>query len=418
MFGLSMFIYLLNTIFDVISIFREYPFELFSQISDFLGNLPILIFLVIRVILDARLIKLQSLNIFFFGSIIASTGFVIVAIMATRLAVSQGYLVSDFLIYLPFLIETILIMFLLLTLYIIYMEITFRYYILALLTGFAFLFLGDAYQLFYGIFGDIQFRGITRTFNLLGFSYLFAILIWVRGKKLVVSSITQIEEERKRYKALYLELDDKVRDLLILTQLLRHDLGNDIIVISNALELYKEKKSTDLLEIASKRLNNMEDRITKLRSSSEIYTSLRTEKIPVTFINEVAELFDNVTVKIKDKNLYIWANQLINFILFNIIENAFKHGGDGVNVTVNAEKTDHSILIEVIDDGIGIDDSIKSKILEYSLTITEKEWEPQGVGLSLAKNTIESFGGSFSIKDNTPKGSIVVMEFPLILPKE
>lgn len=418
MFGLSMLIYLLNTIFDLVSLFSSYPVEWFSDLSDFLGNLPILIFLVIRVILDARLIKLQSLNIFLFGSIVASTGFITVAIIAVRLALSQGVPMSEFLLFLPFFIEVILIMFLLITLYVIYMEITFRYYILALLTGFAFLFFGDTFQLFYGLFGDIKYRGITRIFNLLGFSYMLAILIWVRGKNLVVSSITAIEEERKRYKSLYLELDDKVRDLIILTQLLRHDLGNDIIVVSNALELYEEKKSSDLLEIASKRLKNMENRITKLRSSSEIYTSLRTEKVPITFINEVAQLFEKVTVKIKDKKLHIWANQLINFILFNIIENAFKHGGEDVEVIIDAEKTADSIIIQIIDNGKGMSDAEKKMILDYSLMVTEKEWKPEGVGLNLAKTAIESFGGTFSIEDNEPKGTIVTMKFPLILSEE
>ena len=111
-----------------------------------------------------------------------------------------------------------------------------------------------------------------------------------------------------------------------MTQLLRHDLGNDIIVISNALELYQDKKSNELIKMASTRLKNMESRITKLRSSSEIFSSLKIEKIPISFINEVADLFDNVSVRIKDKKIYIWGNQLINFILFNVIENAFKHG--------------------------------------------------------------------------------------------
>ena len=418
MFGLSMLIYLLNTIFDIVSIFGDYPVEWFSQLSDFIGNLPILIFVIVRVILDARLVKRQSLSIFLFGSVIASTGFIIVAIIAARLAISQGVPMSEFFIYLPFLVETVLIMFSLLTLYIIYMEITFRYYILALLTGFAFLFVGDAYQLFYGLFGDIKYRGITRIFNLLGFSYIFAILIWVRGKKLVISSITAIEEERKRYKTLYLELDDKVKDLLILTQLLRHDLGNDIIVISNALELYQDKKSDELIEMASTRLKNMENRISKLRSSSEIFSSLKIEKIPISFINEVADLFDNVSVKIKDKKIYIWGNNLLNFILFNVIENAFKHGGEGINVIINAEKTDDSIVIEVSDNGKGMSDVEKGRILDYSLTITEKEWEPRGVGLSLAKTAIEGFGGSLQIEDNEPSGTIISMKFPLIISKE
>ncbi len=123
-------------------------------------------------------------------------------------------------------------------------------------------------------------------------------------------------------------------------------------------------------------------------------------------------------MKIKDKKIYIWGNNLLNFILFNVIENAFKHGGEGINVIINAEKTDDSIVIEVSDNGKGMSDVEKGRILDYSLTITEKEWEPRGVGLSLAKTAIEGFGGSLQIEDNEPSGTIISMKFPLIISKE
>jgi len=129
-------------------------------------------------------------------------------------------------------------------------------------------------------------------------------------------------------------------------------------------------------------------------------------------------LFDKVTVKIKNKKLYIWANQLINFILFNLIENAFKHGGEDINVIIIAEKTDDSITVEVIDNGVGMSELEKNKILDYNLTITENEWEPKGVGLGLAKTAIEGFGGTLYIKDNEPTGTIILMKFPLIISKE
>ncbi|MFW9852098.1 MAG: sensor histidine kinase [Candidatus Thorarchaeota archaeon] len=418
LFGLSMFIYLLNTIFEIVEIYGTYPWEFFDNLSDFIGNLPILFLLVYRTFKDVQFLKRESRNIFLFGAIVASSGFLIVGLIASRLAIFVGIPMSDFYLYLPFLIEVIVIMILLMTLYIMYVELSFRYYILALLTGYIFSFIGDTYQLFYGLFGDVNYRGIARIFDLLAFSYFLVTLIWVRTKKIVVSSITEIEEERRKYKALYLELDDKVRDLLILTQFLRHDLGNDIVVVSNALELYKEKTNEDLFSMATDRLYRMSDRIQKLRSTSEIYESLKIQKLPITFVNDVARLFKKVDVKIKNKNQFIHGNQLLGFILFNLIDNSFKHGGENVVVKVEVDETDDTVIIKVLDNGIGMTDQQKQAITNYIPTIKETEGLPKGVGLSLAKNTVEGIGGEFKIEDNIPQGTIIIMEFKKYIEEE
>ncbi|MHA2255980.1 MAG: hypothetical protein ACXAAM_07905, partial [Candidatus Heimdallarchaeaceae archaeon] len=191
------------TILDLVAIKSSYPSEIYDNLYDFIGNLPILIFLVVRVVKDVRLLKKESRNIFAFGAIVASSGFILIGIIATRLALFAGVAMEDFALYMPFLVEIIAIMVLLLTLYIIYMELSFRYYILALLTGYFFSFVGDTYQLFYGLFGDIGYRAISRIFNLLSFSYFLAILIWVRGQNIIISSLVEIEAERERYKNLY-----------------------------------------------------------------------------------------------------------------------------------------------------------------------------------------------------------------------
>lgn len=412
LFGASMLLYLLNNIFDIISIYRSYPSDIYDNLYAFIANMPILIFLLYRVIRDIRLLKPESRVILSFGAIAASSGFIIVGIVSARLGFERGVSLEDFLLYLPFLIQIIAIMVLSITLYIMYMELSFRNYILALLTGFIFSFIGETYGLFYGLYGTTNYRGIERIFTLLAFSYFFVILWWVRRRKITVTSISEIEEERKKYKALYLELDDKVRDLLILTQLLRHDLGNDIVVIANALDLYEERKTENLFSIARNRLLGMEERIKKLRSSSEIYESLKIQKIPISFVNDVTKLFENVTTKISNKSISIKGNQLVNFILFNLIQNSFKHGGDEIEVSVTVDEVDNFAILKVIDNGIGIPDEEKKQILRQVVTLEESEELPKGVGLSIAKTTIESLGGSFSIEDNEPQGTIIVMEIP------
>ena len=346
--GISMVFYLANAFFDVIKIYHYYPSNLFDDLYAFIANMPVFFFLIYRFITDFKLIKRESRFVVAFGAIAASSGFIIVGIIAARLSLERGVPTEDFFLYLPYMIQIIVIMVFSITLYIMYMELSFRNYILALLTVYIFYFIGETYGLFYGLYENITYRNIERIFTLLAFSYIFVIMIWVRGEKIIPLSFSEIEEERRKYKALYLELDDKVRDLLVLTQLLRHDLGNDIAVIANALDLYEERKTEELYTIAKNRFLRMEERVKRLRSSSEIYESLKVQPIPITFVDDVTKLFENVITRISNKNMKIKGNQLVNFILFNLIQNAFKHGGEDVQVTVSVVEEDEFAILRVM----------------------------------------------------------------------
>lgn len=48
----SMFFYLIDGIFDIISIYSSYPVDIYNALSDLAGNLPILILLIYRIIVD------------------------------------------------------------------------------------------------------------------------------------------------------------------------------------------------------------------------------------------------------------------------------------------------------------------------------------------------------------------------------
>ncbi|MHA1551296.1 MAG: sensor histidine kinase [Candidatus Heimdallarchaeaceae archaeon] len=410
---ISLFFYLVDSIFDIISLFADYPIEIYDVISDLVGNIPILILLIYRIVMDFRYIKKESRLVLSVGSLVSSSGFILLGIIAVRVAFSTEIPESDIFLYLPFLIVNILIMVLLVTLYILYVEINFRYYILALLSGYFFVFVGDVYELLYGLYGGTYYRIVARSATLFAFTFLMVVLIWVKGRNLSISSLSQIESERKRYMELYLDLDDKLRDLLVLTQFLRHDFGNDIVVISNALEIYKEKPSTDLMMMAEKRLKIMEERISKLRTREEIYSSFKTQAIPITFIEDITKLFKNISVRIRNRRISIRGNQLLNSVIFNIIDNSFKHGGENVDVQIDVDTKDMCVIIKIKDNGVGMTDQQKSTIKNRVATLDENLEIPDSVGLTLAKTTINGLGGELIIEDNKPRGTIITLELPI-----
>ncbi len=414
----SMFFYLVDGIFDIISIYSNYPIDIYDALSDLAGNLPILALLIYRIIVDFKHIKKENRTTLLFGSIVSSSGFILLGVVVLRVALSTSDIpLSDILLYLPFLIVNILIMSLLVTLYILYVEVNFRYYILVLLSGYFFLFVGDVFEFMYALYKGLSNRIISRTMTLFAFSLLFVVLIWINSSNISISTLSQIEAERTKYKKLYLDLDDKLKDLLVLTQFLRHDFGNDIVVISNALEIYKEKPSIDLMMMAEKRLKLMEERISNLRTREEIYSSLKTVAISITFIEDIAKLFKNVSVRIKNRKILVRGNQLLNSVLFNIIDNSFKHGGENVVVKIDVDTRDSFVIIKIIDNGIGMTDQQKTIIRNRVATLDENLEIPDSVGLMLAKTTINGLSGELFIEDNKPQGTIIIIELPLFKEK-
>jgi signal transduction histidine kinase len=410
----SMFFYLIDGIFDIISIYSSYPVDIYNALSDLAGNLPILILLIYRIIVDFKHIKKENRTTLLFGSIVSSSGFILLGVIVLRVALSTPeILLNDILLYLPFLIVNILIMVLLVTLYILYVEANFRYYILALLSGYFFLFVGDVFEFMYALYKGLGNRITSRAMTLFAFTLLFVVLVWIRSSNVSISTLSQIESERTKYKKLYLDLDDKLKDLLVLTQFLRHDFGNDIVVISNALEIYKEKPSVDLMMMAQKRLKLMEERISNLRSKEEIYSSLKTVAIPITFIEDIAKLFKNVSVRLRNRKIIVRGNQLLNSVLFNIIDNSFKHGGENVSVQIDVKTKDKHAIIKIIDNGVGMTDQQKTIIRNRVATLDENLEIPDSVGLMLAKTTINGLSGELFIEDNKPQGTIIIIELPL-----
>ena len=139
--------------------------------------------------------------------------------------------------------------------------------------------------------------------------------------------------------------------------------------------------------------------------------------------------------------------------LIHLIRNAIDHGIENKNERLKSNKNPigniflrayqdgNSVVIEVEDDGKGIDiDSIKRKAIENKVIdkseadgLTEKEaidllFSPgfstadtvsdisgRGVGLDVVKTKIESLGGTVGVETITKKGSIFVIRLPLTL---
>jgi sensor histidine kinase YesM len=118
--------------------------------------------------------------------------------------------------------------------------------------------------------------------------------------------------------------------------------------------------------------------------------------------------------------------QITKFVLQPIVENCFIHGFRDLTthgiITVSGYKENHDIIIQVEDNGVGMDDHEISKINEemsmiHSSLDHENSSSRNRIGIFNVNNRIKmSFGQEYgvSIEKNNPTGLIVKVRVPLI----
>lgn len=108
---------------------------------------------------------------------------------------------------------------------------------------------------------------------------------------------------------------------------------------------------------------------------------------------------------------------LLRQALMNILHNAIRYSPVGSKVEIRCYSRDSRQLIEVIDEGPGISPEYHQKIFERFFRIDQGRSRPEGgagLGLAIAKHSIEYQGGAIEIESNQGCGSV----FRILLPAE
>ena len=101
----------------------------------------------------------------------------------------------------------------------------------------------------------------------------------------------------------------------------------------------------------------------------------------------------------------------IRQVLINLVENAFKYGKNDGNIVASIYQTDgEHVLIEISDDGIGIEEEHLSRIFErFYRTDAARSRDKGGTGLGLAicKHIVEAHGQSIHARSKPDVGTSI-----------
>jgi len=100
-------------------------------------------------------------------------------------------------------------------------------------------------------------------------------------------------------------------------------------------------------------------------------------------------------------------------ILINLVDNAFKHGGDQAAVTVAARPVAGGVELSVADTGPGVPPQHRDRIFE-PFVVLERPIPRRGVGLGLAlvRRLVGLHGGTVRIDDDAGRGARFVIHLP------
>ncbi|GAA1535213.1 HAMP domain-containing sensor histidine kinase [Actinomadura kijaniata] len=100
-------------------------------------------------------------------------------------------------------------------------------------------------------------------------------------------------------------------------------------------------------------------------------------------------------------------------LLGNLVNNALRHAGTAVEVTVRTD--DGTAVLEVADDGAGVPEDLRDKIFErYARGPDSRSRDPggTGLGLSIAREIAQTYGGSLTLAGGAPGGARFVVRLP------
>jgi DNA-binding response OmpR family regulator len=103
----------------------------------------------------------------------------------------------------------------------------------------------------------------------------------------------------------------------------------------------------------------------------------------------------------------------IRKIILNLLSNAFKYTPEGGTIKVHIYQDENNVCIAVSDSGQGISDADKPHVFERFYQAQQKQENTgSGIGLHIVNEYVRMHGGSISVEDNRPQGSIFIVSLP------
>jgi len=262
---------------------------------------------------------------------------------------------------------------------------------------------------------ELQKAKINKTLMIVGEGTIFLLLL--------LYGINLIRKANKRERDF---LDQKNNFLLSIT----HELKTPLATTKLQLQTLKKhqlsiNKQLELIEVAineSNRLNALIDNVllaTRMQQNDYVISKENTnlsEFISTVLNANYKREIDSNGLKLDIEQAVYYKIDKIAFpsIITNLVDNAFKYSNEVIDVRITLKKNGNTVVLNVMDKGIGINDNEKEQIFNQfyrSGSENIRRTKGTGLGLFIVKYLVEKHSGTVSVKNNNPEGSIFEIVF-------
>lgn len=209
-----------------------------------------------------------------------------------------------------------------------------------------------------------------------------------------------------------------------------HELKTPLAVLQTKVDVFRLQNSHSNLEyealvsVFEKQIYRLRGLVTNLLSMTQ--TDYVDEKDTICIKDIFADIFEELALVADEKKVTLSLQCEESVIdgnldslyraFFNLVENAIKYNLDGGSVAVVVkEEPTQCLSIQVSDTGVGIPDDCKKEVFEPFFRVDKsrsRELGGSGLGLALVKHIVEQHGGSITVAENQPHGSLFFVNFP------
>ena len=124
------------------------------------------------------------------------------------------------------------------------------------------------------------------------------------------------------------------------------------------------------------------------------------------------------TIRVTSGKDFILAHidaKLIVQVIINLVDNAIKYTPAGSVIEIHTEQKNKWVIVSVADNGPGIPDEQKPRVFDMFYSGANKVVDSRrslGLGLSLCKSIVTAHGGTISVSDNQPNGTVFTFTLP------
>jgi PAS domain S-box-containing protein len=198
------------------------------------------------------------------------------------------------------------------------------------------------------------------------------------------------------------DLKRREQRLVVMDRVLRHNLRNKMNLVLGELDELSAGEHTAVIRSAATDLLSLSDDARRfgdvIDPEGETSVTLDLAEIVERVVGDFRRGHPEATLRRETvPDATVSANPAVEMAVAELVENALTHAGDAPTVAVSVRRDGEWVVLEVVDDGPGIDQTE----LEALETGTERPLtHASGLGLWLVSWTVESSGGTVAFDTN------------------